>query len=398
MAKTYYERLRDNDPSLGTTISIQNSTITDEKMIKFAEAMAANTSITDLEFINVVIRPKGAAALARLLIATSTLTRFNLSNNRLGPEGAKLLGRALPHNHSLTYLALGLNQLGDEGCRCICEGLCRNDTLLLLDIASNEITDTGAKAIAQLVRQNRVLSGIQAQNNKITLLKTAAEKRYLDAERRTNAEIFGEEVIAETEDTIEGMTNINPLEEIIFGEKEIVMAMQANTTLLRLELRFAQEDSEPLPRSYLLNHGRILFVKSKECRDKVKTLLTLGMWNSETGEPVSTFAHLPPEIQWMIIERIYPGVSRRDIIQAESAPQARELARAEKDPIYKDYLQTWIKSKKTKTATFLRDTFGEEWTKLLAAKFEQLAERQDSENAETREKALAALSGALLAV
>lgn len=397
MAKTYFERIRDNDPSLGTTISIQSSAITDEKMVKFAEAMAANTSITALEFINVVIRPKGAAALARLLIATSTLTQLRLSNNRLGPEGAKLLGRALPHNHSLTCLALGLNQLGDEGCRYICQGLCRNDTLLLLDIASNKITDTGAKAIARLVRQNRVLSGIQAQNNKITLLKTAAEKRRLDAERRENAAIFGEEVIAETEDSIDAMNNTNPLEEEIFGEKEIVKAMQANTTLLRLELRFAQENTEPLPRSYLLNHGRILFVKSQECRDKVKTLLTLGMWNRETGKPVGSFGHLPLEIQWMIIERIYPGVSRRDIIQAESAPQARELARAEKDPIYRDYLNAWIDSKKAKTVTFLRDTFGEEWTTLLAEKFDRLTEQQNSEHAETREKALAALSDALLA-
>ena len=70
------------------------------------------------------------------------------------------MGEALAVNTTLTQLDLCDNALGEEGGRAMGEALAVNTTLTQLDLCGNKIGSTGASAISQALEVNKALTNL----------------------------------------------------------------------------------------------------------------------------------------------------------------------------------------------------------------------------------------------
>jgi Leucine Rich repeat len=89
--------------------------------LALAEAMAVNTTITDLSLIWRSIGPLGANSLARALLVNRTLESLDLSYCNIQDEGAMYIATALtpsqtsPFNRTLTFIDLSENNISEKG-------------------------------------------------------------------------------------------------------------------------------------------------------------------------------------------------------------------------------------------------------------------------------------------
>src|SRR3989338_5586487 len=74
---------------------------------RLAEALAVNSTLTNLDLSNNQLGDEGAGRFAEALSTNSTLTILNLCSNYQGAAGAELLAEALVTNSSLTQLGSG---------------------------------------------------------------------------------------------------------------------------------------------------------------------------------------------------------------------------------------------------------------------------------------------------
>ena len=77
-----------------------------------AEALQANTTLSDLALTAVAFGESGACSLAELLNRNTTLSKLDLSGSGLGPSGATVLAGALmqPNASLRSLILLGTQQ------------------------------------------------------------------------------------------------------------------------------------------------------------------------------------------------------------------------------------------------------------------------------------------------
>ncbi|XP_016067071.1 PREDICTED: leiomodin-1 [Miniopterus natalensis] len=98
------ERVRSNDPSM-TEVNVNNSDcITNEILVRFAEALEFNTVVKVFALANTRADDHVAFAVAIMLKANKTITSLNLDSNHITGRGILAIFRALLQNSSLTEL------------------------------------------------------------------------------------------------------------------------------------------------------------------------------------------------------------------------------------------------------------------------------------------------------
>lgn len=98
------ERVRNNDPDM-TEVNVNNSDcITNEILVRFAEALEFNTVVRVFALANTRADDHVAFAIAIMLKANKTITSLNLDSNHITGKGILAIFRALLQNNTLTEL------------------------------------------------------------------------------------------------------------------------------------------------------------------------------------------------------------------------------------------------------------------------------------------------------
>lgn len=98
------ERVRNNDPDM-TEVNVNNSDcITNEVLVRFAEALEFNTVVRVFALANTRADDHVAFAIAIMLKANKTITSLNLDSNHITGKGILAIFRALLQNNTLTEL------------------------------------------------------------------------------------------------------------------------------------------------------------------------------------------------------------------------------------------------------------------------------------------------------
>lgn len=98
----------------------------------------------------------GSHPLVRQALArNSSLTELDLRNNGISSTGAGALGEMLAKNTSLKRIDLRWNNLGASGGRALLDGLQRNSSVIELTLAGNKVADETLRSIEHLLHKVR---------------------------------------------------------------------------------------------------------------------------------------------------------------------------------------------------------------------------------------------------
>ena len=137
------------------------------KVVSLSQALAVNSSLTNLDLSHIRIGDSGAASLSQALAVNSSLTHLDLRENSIGCYGAASLSQALAVNSSLTNLDLRWNSIGHSGAASLSQALAVNSSLTSLDLRENSIGDSGATSLSQALTVNSFLTSLDLSWNSI---------------------------------------------------------------------------------------------------------------------------------------------------------------------------------------------------------------------------------------
>jgi Ran GTPase-activating protein (RanGAP) involved in mRNA processing and transport len=125
--------------------------------------------LVTLSLANNTLGPVGASALAAALETNTSLTRIDLATCVVGTGGAEALGRALRVNKTLAFLGLKQNGLGDREMATLAVGLADNSTLTSLELSDNCFGCDGLRLICEAVCSNSTsaLARLELGNNSL---------------------------------------------------------------------------------------------------------------------------------------------------------------------------------------------------------------------------------------
>jgi Ran GTPase-activating protein (RanGAP) involved in mRNA processing and transport len=148
-----------------TDLSLADNSLNCDAAIIFAKGIEVNISIHTLDISGnnlsmdhrCVHSPHGFGTFCDSLKYNATLTFLNISRNQLGPENTECLSSVLEQNATIKMIDLSRNPLGPDGFFSIARALSLNDTLV--DIICDEcgLLEYGADFFAQSLLQNRKL-------------------------------------------------------------------------------------------------------------------------------------------------------------------------------------------------------------------------------------------------
>lgn len=130
-----------------------------------AEALKANTTVTELAMSSHAFGDVCATCLAGTLCVNKTLTEVDMSNNIITARGAKHLVNALVVNTTLLGLNVSFNFLHDDGARIFAEFLEGSKGLRALQLSTNGIGNPGVISIAESLQMNTTLKFIDLSGN-----------------------------------------------------------------------------------------------------------------------------------------------------------------------------------------------------------------------------------------
>ena len=218
--KAILERLRQSDPSLleleidqtrvgsdgaavliaavvGNTVlrrlDLSCNELSDADIGGFAEVLGQNNTLEELSFYgmnspDVVETSAGIVKLAQALAWNTTLTHLLLGHCFVGDEGAEALGEALRVNTTLEKLNLESSQIGAAGRRNLLAGLMANTTLTTIDLQGigNLAADDMVEVLVTLWPRGVRVSVESALTSIIATAMAASRKLAVDdAVRRT---------------------------------------------------------------------------------------------------------------------------------------------------------------------------------------------------------------------
>ena len=133
-----------------------------------SQALAANSSLTNLDLSENSFGESGSAFLSQALAVNSSLTKLDLRRmNSIGDSGAASLSQALAVNSSLTNLDLRLSSIGDSGAASLSQALSVNSSLTDLNLSGNSLGDSGAASLSQALAVNSSLTKLDLTENSI---------------------------------------------------------------------------------------------------------------------------------------------------------------------------------------------------------------------------------------
>ena len=93
----------------------------------------------------------------RALYNSYFYTTITLDGNEIGAKGAKYVAEALKANTSLTEIDLNLNNIGGEGAKYVAEALKVNTSLTTIGLYSNNIGAEGKQSLREVWKHNNGL-------------------------------------------------------------------------------------------------------------------------------------------------------------------------------------------------------------------------------------------------
>ncbi|KAF9186442.1 T-complex-associated testis-expressed protein 1 [Haplosporangium sp. Z 767] len=206
--ESWVKRLRENDSSFTSLHILSFRRITPSELGQVFEALAANTTLTELYASGHALDESSAQHLADALQQNRTLERLNIGNDTMGThtnvvqilaaglakskgglirldlenkglggheDSIKALADALQTNDTLQELNLARNKLTDQDITVLCQSLAQNTTQSLqkLDLCLNSFTEQGTKSVADFLasqdqHQQSGLREIDLSDNEIT--------------------------------------------------------------------------------------------------------------------------------------------------------------------------------------------------------------------------------------
>ena len=132
----------------------------------FREALAVNTTLTNLHFRN-AIGESGHASLSDAIKANTVLTNLDWRGNGIGASGADSLSDAIKVNTVLTNLDLRDNGIGDSGAASLSDAIKVNTALTDLNLSYNRIGVSGAASLSDAIKVNTALTDLNLSYNRI---------------------------------------------------------------------------------------------------------------------------------------------------------------------------------------------------------------------------------------
>ena len=145
-----------------------------------SQAIAVNSSLTELDLSGSQLGYSGAKSLSQAIAVNSSLTELYLSGSWIFNSGAECLSQALKVNSSLTKLDLSGNDIGDYGAASLSQALAVNSSLTDLNLSQNSITDSGAASLSEALAVNSSLTNLTLRENSITDSCTASFSQALE--------------------------------------------------------------------------------------------------------------------------------------------------------------------------------------------------------------------------
>ena len=143
-------------------LSICNDWFGDDDAEELAAALAHNTSLKGLRFVDCSFGGRGLRVITEALKTSTVIECLRLGDLRIGDDGAELLADLLVSTSSLTDIAIKRCGVGEIGARVLADALKINTCLEALDINGNKIGDAGAAALADALAVNSSLKKLNA--------------------------------------------------------------------------------------------------------------------------------------------------------------------------------------------------------------------------------------------
>ena len=166
IAQFILEKILNNDWGLAT-LDLSQQNLEDDDILKLAESLKHNNTVTTLNLSHNRIGSEGARALAKALQVNSTLTDLRLGHNEIGDAGGRALGEALLVNSTLTNLELNHNPIDKRGMIGLAEGLKANKTLENLDLSNNNANLPAGHYLNEALKVNTTLVSLDFSGNQL---------------------------------------------------------------------------------------------------------------------------------------------------------------------------------------------------------------------------------------
>ena len=150
-----------------TNLGLSWSNIGDSSAASLSDAIKVNTALTNLDLSWNIIGASGAASLSDAIKVNTVLTNLNLSWNNIGDSGAASLSDAIKVNTALTNLNLIGNNIGDSGAASLSDAIKVNTALTNLNLSENNIGDSGACSLSDAIKVNTALTNLNLIGNNI---------------------------------------------------------------------------------------------------------------------------------------------------------------------------------------------------------------------------------------
>ena len=138
-----------------------------EGAVAFADVLATNKSLLNVNMKQCSIQGKDAIFLARALEMNSTLTEFDISYNPIGSRGAVAFAGMLGTNKTVAKINMRQCSIQGKAAICLAKALENNSTVRVFDISYNQIGSEGAVAFAGMLATNNSLADLSMSGCRI---------------------------------------------------------------------------------------------------------------------------------------------------------------------------------------------------------------------------------------
>jgi Ran GTPase-activating protein (RanGAP) involved in mRNA processing and transport len=255
-------------PSLQSLVLI-HGTLGNAELGELAPALNHNKSIKVLDISENLFNDMASAEILRdILRSNKTMTALDLSGNQLGETtgAVECIADGLGGNSTLLKIDLSRCNLGDGSLSSLAQTLgSRNTTLQKLAVGGNAIASTGVGVLVEMMEQSHNITDLDLQRNCV-----GDEGAIRLARSLGNC-------------ALPALTSLS-LSRCRIGEDgfiALVSALEQNTSLLRLDLRYNYAFSEPVSEQRA-------FLALADSLPKIKVLQQLDLSTNERASLVLT--------------------------------------------------------------------------------------------------------------
>ena len=167
-----------------TELNLSCNKITDEEVVRLAEAMKVNTTLQSLDISHNTLSYSGISStkissISDCLKINSALCKLNLSHNEITDEGAKRLSEAIEVNKTLQELSISKNWISKEGVMRIVEACTINRTLHKLMCTHNNLSKSGLAVINEYIRKENAVQIFKASYNTVIASSSCGSQLHL---------------------------------------------------------------------------------------------------------------------------------------------------------------------------------------------------------------------------